>query len=111
MAEQGQKQNQPQARQVDLNELRDQIANQATPLPKSHEEIAKMAYAAYSASTDNKNYRGEEMPTWDALPVKIKTAWECATRQVVGFAVDGYEKDTAKWNGYVPPQYREKEGL
>jgi hypothetical protein len=44
-------------------------------------EIAKSAYLAYSASTDNKNFRGEEMPKFEDLPVKIQTAWECAVRQ------------------------------
>ena len=47
----------------------------------SWSEIAKSAYMAYSASTDNKNFRGEEMPKFEDLPVKIQTAWECAVRQ------------------------------
>ena len=44
-------------------------------------EIAKSAYLAYAASTDNKNFRGEEMPKFEDLPIAIQTAWECAVRQ------------------------------
>ena len=44
-------------------------------------EIAKSAYLAYSASTGNKNFRGEEMPDFEDLPEAIRIAWECAVRQ------------------------------
>lgn len=44
-------------------------------------EIAKSAYLAYSASTDNKNYQGLEMPKFEDLTEPIRTAWECAVRQ------------------------------
>lgn len=44
-------------------------------------EIAKSAYLAYAASTDNKNYQGLPMPEFENLPVAIQTAWECAVRQ------------------------------
>jgi len=47
----------------------------------SWSEIVKSAYLAYSASTDNKNFRGEEMPKFEDLPIAIQTAWECAVRQ------------------------------
>jgi hypothetical protein len=48
-------------------------------------EIAKKAYAAYGVSTGNKNFRGEEMPTWDALPEAIRNAWVAATEAVIDF--------------------------
>ena len=45
-------------------------------------EIAKSAYLAYSASTENKNYQGSQMPEFENLPERIRLAWECAVRQV-----------------------------
>lgn len=49
-------------------------------------EVAKAAYAAYGDSTCNKNFRGEEMPTWDALPQSIQDAWVAACTTVLRFA-------------------------
>lgn len=46
--------------------------------------LAKLAYAAYGLSTDNKNYQGAEMPAWDDLTAPIKAAWLAA---VVAVAV------------------------
>jgi hypothetical protein len=48
-------------------------------------DVAKRAYAAYGRSTGNKNFRGEEMPTWDALPQAIRDAWVAAVTEVVEF--------------------------
>ena len=45
-------------------------------------EIAKSAYLAYSASTENKNYQGNPMPNFEDLPERIRLAWECSVRQV-----------------------------
>lgn len=45
--------------------------------------MARTAYAAYGHSTGNKNFRGEEMPTWDALPQAIRNAWVAAVWAVV----------------------------
>lgn len=47
------------------------------------DKLAQGAYAAYGASTGNKNFRGEEMPTWEALPDKIRAAWCAATESIV----------------------------
>lgn len=47
----------------------------------SFEEIAKSAYMAYSASTNNLDFRGEEMPAFKNLPKEIQIAWECGVRQ------------------------------
>lgn len=49
--------------------------------------IAKMGYEAYSKSTGNKNFRGEEMPKWEALPEAIQTAWIAATEEIIDVAV------------------------
>jgi hypothetical protein len=46
------------------------------------EDLAKGAYAAYGLSTNNKNFRGEEMPTWEALPEAIRAAWKAASKFV-----------------------------
>ena len=37
--------------------------------------LAEMGYATYAKTTDNKNYQGLPMPTWEALPLPQKTAW------------------------------------
>ena len=38
-------------------------------------ELAELAYKAYGKVTDNKNFRGEEMPAFENLPDLIKKAW------------------------------------
>jgi hypothetical protein len=68
-------------------------------------EIAASAYRAYAASTGNKNFRGDPMPEWDALPQPIRTAWEAAVRQA-GSCLDGGRNppmDESRWNGWTPP--------
>ena len=47
------------------------------------EKLAMGAYAAYGRSTGNKNFRGEPMPTWEALPESIREAWRAAVESVV----------------------------
>ncbi len=37
-----------------------------------------VAYAAYAVSTGGKTYDGRDMPTWEGLTDKIRTAWEAA---------------------------------
>ena len=40
---------------------------------------AEELYKVYGGVTDFKNFQGNPMPEWDALPNKIKLAWEtCA---------------------------------
>lgn len=69
-------------------------------------DIAASAYRAYAASTGNKNFRGDPMPEFDALPSPIRVAWEVAVRQagaclrVVG---PGQAPDEAHWAGWLPP--------
>ena len=78
----------------------------------SYEVIAESAYKAYSASTENKNFIGKETPEWADLPQNIKTAWECATRQVIDiwdanlFEDWGILPSEQKWKGWVPPRLR-----
>lgn len=43
---------------------------------------ARVAYAAYGKRTDNKNFRGEEMPKFDELPETIREAWRDAAAAV-----------------------------
>lgn len=69
-------------------------------------EIAASAYRAYAASTGNKNFRGEPMPTFDALPQPIRTAWEAAVRQADrcrDVLARGSAPDESRWAGWVPP--------
>lgn len=67
-------------------------------------ERAIKAYEAYGKVTDFKNYQGLPMPTWDALPPKIKEAWVAATdcvaemekqREVMSFEEAWAEKEAA----------------
>lgn len=47
------------------------------------EQHAQNAYAAYGQSTGGKNFRGEPMPTWEALPAAIQTAWRASVKAVL----------------------------
>lgn len=40
-------------------------------------EQASMLYAAYTVNSHNLNYRGEQCPSWDALPDSVQSHW-CA---------------------------------
>lgn len=48
-------------------------------------ERAKYAYNAYGQTTDFKNFQGNPMPAWDALPPKIQEAWVNAAKGAVLF--------------------------
>lgn len=52
-------------------------------------ELARIAYKKYGQVTDFKNYQGFPMPEFDALPDKIKEAWEQAS--LAAHAVGYYE--------------------
>lgn len=47
----------------------------------AYREVAKSAYIAYGHAVGFKNAFGGQMPEWDALPDRIKVAWEAAVRQ------------------------------
>lgn len=76
-----------------------------TGAPIDWSGAAKGAYQAYAAVTDNKNFRGEEMPAFEALPVQIQKAWEAATAYAFsGGYREGYEDGKDKRPpGYYPP--------
>ena len=44
--------------------------------------IAEIAYNAYAKVTDNKNFRGDEMPLFQDLGEKIQNAWIAAVSAV-----------------------------
>jgi hypothetical protein len=46
-------------------------------------DVAKEAYESYSKVTHNKNFRGEEMPFFDELPITIQNAWKAAVASAV----------------------------
>jgi hypothetical protein len=81
------------------------MSEQGTP-GMAWSDIAASAYRAYAASTGNKNFRGDPMPEFDALPQAIKTAWEAAVRQA-GYCLTyrPTEKplDEKRWAGWLPP--------
>lgn len=72
------------------------------------ESIAASAYRAYAAVTDNKNFRGEEMPKWDDLPEPIRIAWEAAARHVANLTnwnikdAGKLQELEASWKGWKP---------
>jgi len=49
----------------------------------NYKNLAKMGYEAYSKSTDNKNFQGNEMPKFEELPEPIVNAWIAATEEIV----------------------------
>jgi hypothetical protein len=49
--------------------------------PVSVENAVKLLYGAYGDFVDWKNYQGLPMPTWEALPEKIRGAWGAATKK------------------------------
>lgn len=72
------------------------------------QELAQAAYVAYSALTDNKNFRGEEMPAFEDLPIKIKTAWEVSVRHTIDcLREDSVDLDTSHWRNWESPFFKE----
>ena len=61
---------------MDLKRIND--ANPVSTPPKTPEDCAREAYHRYGSVTDFKNFRGDPMPAWDALPPKIQEAWVAA---------------------------------
>lgn len=53
------------------------------------ESRARIAYTAYGRVTDFKNFRGEPMPAFDDLPLKIREAWEKAANTIWDLAKTG----------------------
>lgn len=68
-------------------------------------DIAASAYAAYGASTGNKNFRGDPMPRWDQLSDAIRTAWEAAVRHAADVSDYGSSDDPGRWAGWVSPSH------
>ncbi len=54
-----------------------------------NEHFAKVAYHAYGATTDYKNYRGEPMPAWSDLTGTIQQAWRAAAEAVIEDLIRG----------------------
>jgi hypothetical protein len=51
--------------------------------------LAQIAYEAYAEQTGWKNYQGNPMPAWDALPEAIRDAWDAGARAIVGALAEG----------------------
>lgn len=58
-----------------------------SPSPREPRTImlARLGYAAYGATTDNKNYLGHPMPAFDVLPDPQFTAWRAAADALDSF--------------------------
>lgn len=81
----------------------------------SWRDFAITAYKAYAASTGNKNFRGDPMPDFEALPETIQTAWEVAVRHTVrvaaipGYGTPGSLRSLEEgWEGWKPPREKER---
>lgn len=46
-------------------------------------DLAQVAYEGYAAFTGGKTFDGREMPTWEALPERTRSAWQAALAAVV----------------------------
>ncbi len=42
----------------------------------------RIGYEAYAKCTGGKTFDDRDMPTWDALPQRIRDAWEAAARAI-----------------------------
>lgn len=49
---------------------------------QTNDELAAIAYDAYGAVTDHKNYQGLPMPKFEDLPETIRQAWGAAVGAV-----------------------------
>ena len=67
---------------MDLKRIND--ANPVSTPPKTPEDCAREAYQRYGSVTNFKNFRGDPMPEWSALPPKIQEAWVAATMVPTG---------------------------
>lgn len=52
------------------------------------DELARKMYHAYGGHTNWKNFQGNPMPEWDALPANIQGAWRTAAREAVNCLLD-----------------------
>jgi hypothetical protein len=59
-------------------------------------QMAVRAYEAYSEDAGNKNYRGEEMPSWGDLPAATQRHWvkaiEAVTRPAPANATESVQE-------------------
>jgi hypothetical protein len=72
-------------------------ATQGPPMtPVDPSAAAPIAYRAYGSVTDFKNFRGEPMPEWEALPETIQKAWIAACGAVVELCTSKGEQGDTK---------------
>lgn len=65
------------------------------PQQTYRQQLAALAYAAYGESVGGKNFLGEPMPTFDALPEKVKAGWEAASVAVAKKGMTDVLEETA----------------
>lgn len=59
------------------------------------ETLAQTGYEAYAAQTGGKTFDGRDMPTWDALPDRIRAAWSAAAAEIAArVIVEGTRGDS-----------------
>ncbi len=54
------------------------------------ESRGRIAYTAYGRDTNFKNFMGQPMPEWDALPDAIRNAWIKAANVIWDLATTGH---------------------
>jgi hypothetical protein len=45
--------------------------------------VGRTGYEAYAAHTGGKTFDGRDMPSWDALPDRIRNAWGAAALAII----------------------------
>jgi hypothetical protein len=63
------------------------------------EKIAEVAYKGYSKKTNNKNFMGKEMPTWEQLPDQTKEAWKAACTSTLVYVLDYLQQSVIDGDG------------
>lgn len=66
--------------EIDLFKFADQV-----------DDLGRLAYKSYAAVTDGKNFQGNPMPEWSALPATIRAAWVSAACAVAAKTAVAYE--------------------
>jgi hypothetical protein len=54
--------------------------------------MGKIGYEAYAQHTGGKTFDGRDMPRWEDLPERIRSAWRAAADAIRG---DGDEQESA----------------
>lgn len=67
-----------------MNEDEDEkVTEPAIPAAPDPMRFARAGYEGYFAHTMGKTFDGRDMPTWDALPDRIRDAWAAGANRIL----------------------------